>query len=176
MIRLFDHYLHRRTPVQSLARATVGVVVGVPLAWLIFGMLSVSAPGRELIQLAAMAVVSGVFVQRVYFANSKLQSLIRTRILIYGVGPSAQLVAQTLVRSGPHTEVVGFVMGPNEDAGGGVVARDPEGRPAVEPAGARLARRRDRRRAHRAPRAGARAPLSGLNPRWPGQLTMCRCQ
>jgi sugar transferase (PEP-CTERM system associated) len=61
-----------------------------------------------------MAVVAGVFVQRVYFAHSKAQSLIRTRILIYGAGPSAQLVAQTLVQSDPHAEVVGFVMGPNE--------------------------------------------------------------
>lgn len=110
----FYEYAHNRTLIQSLARATVGVVVGLPLAWLIFGVLPLEAPGRELMQLAAMGVVGGVFVQRVVFAHSKAQSLIRSRILIYGAGPSAQLVAQTLTQADPHAEVVGFVVGPNE--------------------------------------------------------------
>ncbi|WP_119354819.1 TIGR03013 family XrtA/PEP-CTERM system glycosyltransferase [Azohydromonas sediminis] len=110
----FYEYAHNRTLLQSLARATAGIVVGLPLAWLIFGLLPAAVPGRELMQLAAMGGVAAVFGQRVFFSHSKAQSLIRTRILIYGAGPAAQLVAQTLTQSDPHAEIVGFVVGPNE--------------------------------------------------------------
>ena len=110
----FYEYAHNRTLAQSLARATVAIVVGLPLAWLIFGLLPASVPARDVMQLAAMGVVVWVFTHRVYVAHSKAQSLIRTRILVFGAGPSAKLVAQTLTQADPHAEVVGFVVGPNE--------------------------------------------------------------
>lgn len=110
----FYEHTHNRTLRQSLARATVGLALGVPLAWLIFGLLPAQVPGRELMQLAAMGVVAGVFVQRVYFAHSRAQSLIRSRLLIYGAGRPAQQVAQTLAQADPQIEIVGFVAGPNE--------------------------------------------------------------
>jgi len=110
----FYEHTHNRTLLQSLARATVALAVGLPLAWLIFGLLPAHVPGRELMQLAAMGVVAGVFGQRVIIAHSRAQSLIRSRLLIYGAGRPAQQVAQTLAQSDPHVEIVGFVVGPNE--------------------------------------------------------------
>ncbi len=110
----FYEYAHNRSLLQSLARATVAILIALPLAWLIFGLLPPSVLGRDVMRLAAMGVVVWVFGHRVVVAHSKAQSLIRSRILVFGAGPSAQLVAQTLTQSDPHAEVVGFVMGPNE--------------------------------------------------------------
>ena len=110
----FYEYAHNRSLLQSLARATVAILIALPLAWLIFGLLPSSVLGRDVMRLAAMGVVVWVFGHRAVVAHSKAQSLIRSRILVFGAGPSAQLVAQTLTQSDPHAEVVGFVIGPNE--------------------------------------------------------------
>jgi len=99
---------------QSCSRAALALAVALPLTYAIFGLLPTDPESRQALQLAAMAGVAAVIVRRVYVAHWSTVPRTRTRILIFGAGPAAQMVGATLKASDPNAHIVGYVPGPNE--------------------------------------------------------------
>ncbi|MBB4844116.1 sugar transferase (PEP-CTERM system associated) [Paucibacter oligotrophus] len=112
---LYQH-VHNRSVTESCARALLGLMFGLPLAYAIFSFLPANSSHRDLVTLVAMAAVAAVMVHRVYAAHSGAQSRLRTRILIFGSGQAARSVGQTLKASDPHAQIVGYLPGPNEES------------------------------------------------------------
>ena len=98
---------------QVVARAALALLLALPLTWLLFGLLPVDFEQRNAVRLAAMVGVGIVTLRRVY-ATAWSSSHTRTRILVLGCGPAAQLVTNTLRESDPHALVVGYYPSPNE--------------------------------------------------------------
>ncbi|MBV8502206.1 MAG: TIGR03013 family PEP-CTERM/XrtA system glycosyltransferase [Paucibacter sp.] len=111
----FYQHAHNRSVTESCARALLGMMFGLPLAYAIFSLLPADAAHRELITQVAMASVALVMVHRVYAAHVGPQSRLRSRILIFGSGQAAKTVGATLRAADPHAHVVGYIAGPNED-------------------------------------------------------------
>jgi len=109
---LYQH-VHNRSITESCARALLGLMFGLPLAYAIFSFLPTNTGHRELITLGAMVAVAAVMVHRVYAAHSATQS--RSRILIFGCGAPAKSVGATLKASDPQAQIVGYLPGPNEE-------------------------------------------------------------
>lgn len=109
---LYQH-VHNRSITESCARALLGLMFGLPLAYAIFSFLPTNTEHRELITLGAMVAVAAVMVHRVYAAHSATQS--RSRILIFGCGAPAKSVGATLKASDPQAQIVGYLPGPNEE-------------------------------------------------------------
>lgn len=99
---------------RSSLRAAVALVVALPLTYVIFGLLPADPEHLQLLQFAAMAGVAAIIVRRMYVAHWAAVPRARTRILIFGTGPAAQLVGNTLKERDPNAHIVGYVPGPNE--------------------------------------------------------------
>lgn len=99
---------------RSLARALVVLMVALPIAYIIFGLLPAGFANRELVQMWMMAGVAGLILRRAYMAHSAAATASQTRILIFGAGPAAVVVGKTLKAADPNARIVGYVAGPNE--------------------------------------------------------------
>lgn len=95
-------------------RAAVALVVALPLTYGFFGLLPGDPEHLQTLQFAAMAGVAAIIVGRMYVAHRTAVPSARTRILIFGTGPAAQLVGNTLKKRDPNAHIVGYVPGPNE--------------------------------------------------------------
>ena len=104
----------RRTTSEYCARAALALMLSLPLAWVVLGLLPAGAVNREAIQLSAMLGISAVIVRRVYVSHWERHAAAGSRILVFGTGRAAQLVGQTLKAADPLTRIVGFLQGPNE--------------------------------------------------------------
>lgn len=111
----FYQHVHNRSITESCARALFGLLFGLPLAYAIFSLIPSNTSHRDLLTLVAMAAVAAVMVHRVYAAHSSAQARMRSRILIFGTGPAARAVGNTLRASDPHAQIVGYYAGPNEE-------------------------------------------------------------
>jgi sugar transferase (PEP-CTERM system associated) len=110
----FYKYPHHRTPAQSCALAIVVVVAALLPSWLLFQMLSTSPGARDVAWAGVMLGLAAVLTHRVYSAHAGARPRARTRIVIVGAGPAAEVVARTIVQADPLAEIVGFVASPNE--------------------------------------------------------------
>jgi sugar transferase (PEP-CTERM system associated) len=99
---------------RSILRAILVLLVALPLTYTIFSFLPAALVNRELVQLSTMAGLSALIARRAYVSHTLATSSARTRILIFGVGPAALVVANTLRTADPNAYIVGFVPGPNE--------------------------------------------------------------
>ncbi len=99
---------------QAIARAGVALLLALPLTWLVFGLLPEDLEDRGAMRMAAMVGVTAIILRRVYATHWASSHNGKTRILILGSGPAAQLVTQTLRQNDPHAEVVGYYPSPNE--------------------------------------------------------------
>lgn len=104
------------TPTQAAARAALALTLALPLTWLLFGLLPADLASRDAIRAAAMVGVGVVILRRVYATAWSSSHGARTRILVLGCGPAAQLVTHTLRHADPHAQVVGYYPSPNESA------------------------------------------------------------
>ena len=98
---------------RAVARALAVLLIALPLAYIIFGLLPESFTNRQSVQMSMMAGVSALVLRRAYLSHSAAVSG-RTRILIFGAGTAAQLVGETLRANDPNALIVGYVPGPNE--------------------------------------------------------------
>ena len=98
---------------RAVARALAVLLIALPLAYIIFGLLPESLTNRQSVQMSMMAGVSALVLRRAYLSHSAAVSG-RTRILIFGAGTAAQLVGETLRANDPNALIVGYVPGPNE--------------------------------------------------------------
>lgn len=99
---------------RSCARAVFVLLIVLPLAWAIFGLLPAQLSSREAVQFSVMAGVSALVLRRVYVSQRMALQRGRTRILIFGAGSAAQVVGATLRSADPNAVIVGYVAGPNE--------------------------------------------------------------
>lgn len=99
---------------RSLVRATIVLLVLLPVAYVIFGLLPAETERLGTIQLSVMAGVSALVVRRAYLSHVSGAAAGRTRILIFGAGRAALDVSETLLKNDPNADIVGFVPGPNE--------------------------------------------------------------
>jgi len=110
--------LYEVAPLGSLgracARALLVLLVALPLAYAIFGLLPSDLASRGAVQFTVMAGVSALVMRRVYVSHWAAPHTARTRILIFGAGPAAQVVGNTLKAVDPNAHIVGYVAGPNE--------------------------------------------------------------
>jgi sugar transferase (PEP-CTERM system associated) len=121
---------------QALARAAVALLFSLPLAYAVFTLLPNEVPNREAIRLAAVVGVGAVVLRRVYVAHWGVDSLTKTRIMIFGAGAAAQAVGAALRTADATAQIVGYIPGPNEKES--AVAADEilvaDGRPLAESA------------------------------------------
>ena len=99
---------------QAFSRAAVALLIVLPLTYIAFGLLPQGLAYREAIKYAAMFGASAVVLRRLYVTLWGADPLSRTRILVFGAGPAAQIVGATLKTSDPNAHIVGYVSGPNE--------------------------------------------------------------
>ncbi len=99
---------------RSCARAVFVLLIVLPAAYAIFGLLPTQFSSREAVQFSVMAGVSALVLRRVYVSQRSAVARGRTRILIFGAGQAAQVVGATLRSADPNAVIVGFVPGPNE--------------------------------------------------------------
>lgn len=100
---------------RSLARALLVLLAALPITYVIFGLLPPSFANRGAVQLSMLAGVSALVLRRAYLSHTSATAVAtRTRILIFGAGPAAFEVGQTLRKADPNALIVGFVAGPNE--------------------------------------------------------------
>lgn len=105
---------YNRSFSQTCARATLALLLALPLTYAVFSFLPDSFENRGAVQLAAMAGVAAVILRRVWVAHSATQARVRTRVLIFGAGERAAFVGDTLRKADPNLEIVGYLAGPNE--------------------------------------------------------------
>jgi sugar transferase (PEP-CTERM system associated) len=110
--------LYEVEPLDSLgracARALLVLLAALPLAYAIFGLLPSHLDGHAPVQFTVMAAVSVLVMRRVYVSHLTTPNTVRARILIFGTGPAAQVVGNTLKASDSNAHIVGYVAGPNE--------------------------------------------------------------
>jgi sugar transferase (PEP-CTERM system associated) len=99
---------------RSAARAVVLVILGLTASYAIFGWLPDQGINRLAVQFSVMTGVGALILRRAYLTHSSAGPMRRARILVYGAGPAAQVVGDTLKTSDPNVEIVGYVAGPNE--------------------------------------------------------------
>jgi exopolysaccharide biosynthesis polyprenyl glycosylphosphotransferase len=104
----------RFTVHQAIARAAFALLLALPLTYGLFSLLPSDLESRNAVRLAAMVGVALVILRRVYATAWASSRHGRTRILILGAGPAAQLVTAALRESDPNAEVVGYYPSPNE--------------------------------------------------------------
>ena len=106
--------MHAVSPARSVARAILVLMVALPLAYAIFGLLPANFANRATVQLSMMAGVAALILRRAYLSHSSAAAAGRTRILIFGAGPAALVVGNTLKAADPNAHIVGYLAGPNE--------------------------------------------------------------
>ena len=99
---------------RAMARAVFVLLLALPLAYGIFSLLPTELTQRGALQVTVMAGVAALVLRRVYVSHWSVTGSPRTRILIFGAGPAAQVVGNTLKSSDPNAHIVGYVAGPNE--------------------------------------------------------------
>ncbi len=105
---------HAESAGRSVARAIIVLLVALPITYIIFGLLPASFNNRATVQLSMVAGVSALILRRAYLSHSSAATAGRTRILIFGAGPAARDVGNTLRKADPNAQIVGYVPGPNE--------------------------------------------------------------
>jgi sugar transferase (PEP-CTERM system associated) len=111
----FYQRIHNRSVHQTRARAVLSLYLAVPLAYGIFAMLPLAEMSRDFLELSAMAAVFGMLTNRVTASHSASTSMLRHRILVFGVGARALAVEKALSKSDPNVEIVGFYPSPSEE-------------------------------------------------------------
>jgi sugar transferase (PEP-CTERM system associated) len=106
--------VHEVSPARSVTRAFLVLMVALPLAYAIFGLLPSTFSNRATVQMSMMAGVAALILRRAYLSHSSAAAAGRTRILIFGAGPAALVVGETLKKADPNAHIVGYVAGPNE--------------------------------------------------------------
>src|ERR1035438_7787424 len=105
---------HGRSINQSCSRAALALVLALPIAYAVLSLFPTEFGNREELKWMMMLWVAGVIAHRVYATHVNRSANPHSRILIFGSGASAQLVAQAITASDPFVKIVGYVSGPNE--------------------------------------------------------------
>ncbi len=99
---------HSRTREETRARAVLSLYLAIPLAYVVFALLSVAEVDRGFMLLSGLAALFTTLLRRVHSAHSGPGSLLSHRVLVFGVGEEAENVGRVLRKSDPDIEIVGF--------------------------------------------------------------------
>jgi sugar transferase (PEP-CTERM system associated) len=99
---------------RSLWRALLVIALVLPLTYFIFERLPASTTHVTTIQVSVMAGAVALILRRAFVSHFTSGEVPRSRILVFGTGPAALAVSETLRTSEPDIDIVGFVAGPNE--------------------------------------------------------------
>jgi sugar transferase (PEP-CTERM system associated) len=105
---------HYRSINQLCARAALALLLALPAAYVAFSLSPAGFANLEEMRWLMMVCVAGVIAHRVYAIHADRWAAPHSRILIFGAGSAAQLVARAITVADPHVEIVGYVPGPNE--------------------------------------------------------------
>lgn len=108
----FYQRIHDRTVEDTRARAVLSLHLSIPVAYLVFLMLPMADANRLFFELSGMAALFGMLANRALASHRRSKSMVIHRILIFGIGHSAQTVAESLHKADPTVLVVGFYPGP----------------------------------------------------------------
>ena len=103
----------KRSLGHAIARAMLALLFALLLSYADFGMVPSEVGNREEFRWLTMLCIAGIVAHRVY-ASLGDEAKPHSRVLIFGAGAPAQLVAQSISLANPRIEVVGFVPGPTE--------------------------------------------------------------
>lgn len=93
---------------ETQARAVLSLYLAIPLAYAVFPMVSIAEVDRGFMLLSTLFALFATLVHRVHSAHNRTGSLMRHRVLIFGVGQEAEDVSRVLRESDPDIEIVGF--------------------------------------------------------------------
>lgn len=111
----FYQRFHKRSIMESRARAVLSLYLAVPVAYGIFSVLPLAGVSQEFLQLSAMSAVFGMLVTRVSSSHAPTTSILTRRILVFGTGARALTVKRELNKSDPSAEILGFYPSSNEE-------------------------------------------------------------
>jgi sugar transferase (PEP-CTERM system associated) len=104
----------RATTAQVLARTVLAAVLCLPLAYGIFSLMPEGLGSSEVMSFSVTLGHAGINLRRLFATHKAERARVRQRVLILGTGDAARVVRETLGEADPHTQVIGFVAGPNE--------------------------------------------------------------
>ncbi|OOG51216.1 exopolysaccharide biosynthesis polyprenyl glycosylphosphotransferase [Polaromonas sp. C04] len=110
---LYDR-VHSRTVSQTSARGALVLFLALPLSYAIFHLSPVKLQNGKVFMLVLLGGLIIMLMHRIYATHIGPRALIRQRVLIYGSGKGARLVGQTLKKSDPNVDLVGYYASPNE--------------------------------------------------------------
>ena len=99
---------------KSCLRAAFALLLALPLAWSVLSVLPVGSAEPDNFKWIATLCVGIIVARRAHAAHANKPARPNSRILIFGSGPAAQLVGNTLRTANPRARVVGYFRGPNE--------------------------------------------------------------
>lgn len=99
---------HKRSLADTLARAMLTLVACVPLSWLLFSLQGIPTPERWLPLAIGLGATLIMLICRVYFSHLRASVWPQTRVLIFGTGQDAQMVAHSLRQHDPGAELLGY--------------------------------------------------------------------
>lgn len=112
----FYQRVHGRTLAQTQARALLALCLSVPLAYGIFRLSPFKVEDGKVFMLALVAGLILMLMHRVSVAHAVPAALMRQRVLIFGTGTRAKMVGNSLKKSDPNLDLVGYYAGPNESS------------------------------------------------------------
>lgn len=110
----FYQRVHSRTVAQTRARALMCWCLTLPLAYVLFRFSPLKLENGKIFIMTLMSGVALVLMHRVYTTHSAASAMMRQRVLVFGSGTGARLVGQSLQKSDPTVDLVGFYASPNE--------------------------------------------------------------
>jgi len=106
--------VHSRTRAETRARAVLSLYLAIPLAYVVFSMLSVAEVDRGFMLLSGLAALFATLLHRVHSAHSRSGLLLSHRVLVFGAGDEAENVGRVLRKSDPDIHIVGFYPSPTD--------------------------------------------------------------
>ena len=110
----FYQRVHNRTRGQTHARTALGFFLSIPLAFLMWQMVSISSDEKAILASGIVAVLIVSLLNRIYVTYATPSESMRQRVLILGSGKSARSVGKSLKKSDPNVDLVGYFASPNE--------------------------------------------------------------
>ncbi|HPT49045.1 MAG TPA: TIGR03013 family PEP-CTERM/XrtA system glycosyltransferase [Accumulibacter sp.] len=100
--------VHTRTRDETHARAVLSLYLAIPLAYVVFAILSVAEVDRGFMLLSGLGAIFATLLHHVYLAHHRGSSMLTHRVLVFGVGEESEAVSKVLRKSDPDIQIVGF--------------------------------------------------------------------
>jgi len=113
-VRYFQK-MHHRSVVCTRGRALYSFYLAIPSTCLGFDLTHMATFDSRLMPLMALAVLFGVLAYKLSNGYARDLATVMRRVLVFGLGKGAQMVADTLHEYDPNVQVVGFYAASHEE-------------------------------------------------------------